>query len=60
MVSKMGHLFGYNFKYEVHSTSMQNVCKDSCGSKQNYVKFFGIKSFHQLSQFLFNAPLHLT
>jgi hypothetical protein len=56
MVSKIGHLFAYDFKFEVHLTSMQNVCKDNCGSKQSYVlKFFGMKPFHQLSPFPFQS-----
>jgi hypothetical protein len=63
MVSKIRHLFAYDFKYKVHSTFMQNVCKNSCGFKENYVfNFFGIKPFHQLFPFPFqstNLPFHL-
>ncbi len=29
MVSKVEHLFTYDFKSKIHTTSMQKVCKDN-------------------------------
>ncbi len=34
MVSKVGHLFTFNFKSKIHTTSMQKVCKDNNNFKQ--------------------------
>ncbi len=59
MFNKVGNLFVYDFKFEIHPKSFM---QKNCSFKQMwYLGFCGIKPFHQPSPFLFrttNLPLH--
>jgi hypothetical protein len=62
MVSRVNHLFAYDFKCEVHPTPVQKVFQDSFNSEQVHVLWFcGNKYLHQPFPFppqTIYPPLH--